>query len=41
MSPVRGLSVVLDLVNPDLSGGGSGTSVGISGLIKPRGDGVE
>src|SRR5262245_47439113 len=31
------VAIVLNLVNPALSGGWFGTSVGISGLIKPRG----
>lgn len=35
------IAVMLDLVYPALSEGGSGTSVGISGLIKPRGTGSE
>jgi hypothetical protein len=33
------IAVMLDLVYPALSEGGSGTNVGISGLIKPRGTG--
>ena len=33
------VAVMLDLVNPSLPEGGSGTSIGISGLIKPTGAG--
>jgi hypothetical protein len=35
------VAVMLDLVNPTVSGGCSGTSVGISGLMKPRGAGAD
>jgi hypothetical protein len=37
----RAIAVMLDLMDPSLSDGGSGTSVGISGLINPKEAGDE